>query len=78
MKVVNITDARTRLSKWVDRAVGGEDIIVTRRGKPLIRITCLDESRRPIRFGLLEGQVRIAADFDAPLPEELLARIESR
>lgn len=77
MEIVNIYDAKTRLSQLVDQAAAGEDVVVARNGKPLVRITRLDP-KRPIRFGVLKGEVRIAADFDAPLPDDVLARFEER
>lgn len=52
--------------------------MVSRNGKPLARITKLDEQKRQIKFGLLKGKVRIAADFDAPLPDEVVAAFEGR
>ena len=76
METVNIYDAKTRLSQLVDKAASGEDVVVSRNGKPLVRITRLDVPKRPIRFGVFKGKVKIAADFDAPLPEEVLASFE--
>ena len=78
METVNIYDAKTRLSQLVDRAAGGEDVVVSRNGKPLVRITQLIEPKRRVRFGLLKGKLRIAPDFDAPLPDEILAGFEGR
>jgi prevent-host-death family protein len=78
METVNIYDAKTRLSQLVDRAASGEDIVVSRHGKPLVRITRLAQDKRPIRFGVLKGRVKIAADFDAPLPDGVLADFEGR
>ncbi len=78
METVNIYDAKTRLSQLVDRAAGGEDVVVSRNGKPLVRITRLIEPKRRIKFGLLKGKLRIAPDFDAPLPDEILAGFEGR
>ena len=78
MDTVNIYDAKTRLSQLVDRAASGEDVVVSRNGKPLVRITRLQQPKRRIQFGLLEGKVSIAADFDAPLPAEVLAGFEGR
>ena len=68
MKSVNIDDAKTRLSELVDRAASGEDVVVSRDGIPLVRITRLDNPKRKIRFGVLRGKVTIAADFDGPQP----------
>ena len=76
METVNIYEAKTRLSQLVDKAASGEDVVVSRNGKPLVRITRLDVPQRPIRFGVLKGKVKVAADFDAPLPEEVLASFE--
>jgi antitoxin (DNA-binding transcriptional repressor) of toxin-antitoxin stability system len=78
MDSVNIYEAKTRLSQLVDRAVSGEDVVVSRNGKPLVRITRLLEPRPVIRFGLLKGRVRVAGDFDAPLPDDLIAGFEGR
>jgi antitoxin (DNA-binding transcriptional repressor) of toxin-antitoxin stability system len=78
METVNIYDAKTRLSQLVDKAAAGEDVVVSRNGKPLVRITRLQADKPPIRFGLLEGKLRVPADFDAPLPDEVLAAFEGR
>jgi antitoxin (DNA-binding transcriptional repressor) of toxin-antitoxin stability system len=53
-------------------------VIVSRNGKPLVRITRLQTGRRPIRFGVLKGRIRIPRDFDAPLPEDVIADFEGR
>lgn len=78
MESVNIYDAKTRLSQLVDRAAAGDDVIVSRNGKPLVRITRLTLPKRRVTFGVLKGRVKIAADFDAPLPDDVLAGFEGR
>jgi prevent-host-death family protein len=78
METVNIYDAKTRLSQLVDKAASGEDVVVSRNGKPLVRITRLDATKRRIRFGLLKGRFTIPEDFDAPLPDDALASFEGR
>jgi prevent-host-death family protein len=78
MQSVNIYDAKTRLSQLVDRAAAGDDVIISRNGKPLVRITQLQPSKRAIRFGLLKGQFEVPDDFDAPLPDDVLAGFEGR
>lgn len=78
METVNIYDAKTQLSKLLDKAASGEDVIVSRNGKPLARITRLDEPKRKVRFGVLKGKVKISPDFDAPLPASELAKFEGR
>jgi len=76
METINIYEAKTRLSQLVDQAASGQDVVVSRNGKPLVRITRLVEPRRVINFGLLQGKFVVPADFDAPLPAEVLAAFE--
>jgi prevent-host-death family protein len=78
METVNIYDAKTHLSHLVDKAASGEDVVVSRNGKPLVRITRLEPHKRPVKFGLLKGKLTVPADFDAPLPDEVLAGFEGR
>jgi antitoxin (DNA-binding transcriptional repressor) of toxin-antitoxin stability system len=52
--------------------------VIARAGKPVARLTALKAEKRPIVFGLLEGQGWIADDFNAPLPEDLQAAFEGR
>ncbi len=73
METVNIYDAKTRLSQLVDKAASGEDVVVSRNGKPLARITRLATPKRRIKYGVLKGKIKVAPDFDAPLPAEVLA-----
>ena len=76
--MVNIYEAKTQLSKLVDKAAQGEDVIIARNGKPVARITALKPEKRPFRPGSLEGKIWISDDFDAPLPEDILAAFEGR
>ncbi len=78
METVNIYDAKTRLSQLVDKAASGEDVVVSRNGKPLVRITRLATPKRRIKYGVLKGKIKVAPDFDAPLPAEVLAAFEGR
>lgn len=75
---VNIYEAKTQLSRLVDQAAAGEEIIIARGGKPVARLSRLVATPRKIRFGVLKGQVRVAPDFDAPLPDEVIAAFEGR
>ena len=56
METVDISSAKTRLSQLVDKAAAGEDVVVSRNGKPLVRITRLAGLKRRIKFGLLKGK----------------------
>ena len=75
---VNIYEAKTQLSKLVDLASSGTDVVITRAGKPVARLTSLKQAKRKLVPGLLEGQGWIADDFDAPLPDDLQALFEGR
>lgn len=78
MHPVNIFEAKTQLSKLVEKAEHGQDVVIARAGKPVARLTQLEPVKRPIRFGLLKGKIRVADDFDAPLPDDVLAGFEGR
>jgi prevent-host-death family protein len=78
VQTVNIYEAKTQLSKLVDLAASGTDVVIARAGKPVARLTTIKKEKRPIVFGLLEGEGWIADDFDAPLPDEILAEFEGR
>ena len=78
MDTINIYDAKTQLSKLVERAAAGEDVIIARGGKPVARLTQLEPTKVRIRFGLLKGQIKVRKDFDAPLSDEVLASFEGR
>jgi prevent-host-death family protein len=78
-QTVNIYEAKTQLSKLVDIASSGTDVIIARAGKPVARLTTIDQpKKKPIVYGLLEGKGWIADDFDDPLPEEIQKYFEGR
>ena len=78
VQIVNIYEAKTQLSKLGDLASSGTDIVIARAGKPVARLTALKNEKRTYKLGLLEGKGWIADDFDAPLPDHILAEFEGR
>ena len=72
MKQVNLHDAKTTLSRLVDEAVNGEEIVIAKAGKPLVRLVPVRTGSRRTGFGAGRGQAQIRKDFDAPLPASLL------
>ena len=76
MQTFNIHDAKTRFSQLVDKAAAGEDVVISRHDKPLVRLTQLAESTRRVRFGVLQGKVKVGDDLDAGLPDHMLAEFE--
>ena len=63
--VVNLHEAKTHLSRLVERAAGGEEIVIGKAGKPMARLVPYVAQREPRVPGSLKGQIRLAADFDA-------------
>ncbi len=78
MRTINIHAAKTQLSRLVDAAAAGEEIIIAKSGKPIARLGPLPEPRRKRTLGVLAGKLRVPEDFDADLPDEVLDAFESR
>lgn len=77
MRVVNIHDAKTHLSRLVDDVANNhESITIAKAGKPMVRLVPIGPEPPRRVFGLLEGQIRIAEDFDGPLPEDVRKTFE--
>lgn len=70
-KTLNLYEAKTQLSALVDQAAAGQEIVIAKAGKPLARLVPFRSVRRRTP-GRGKGAIWMAADFDAPLPDELL------
>ncbi|APH73205.1 type II toxin-antitoxin system Phd/YefM family antitoxin [Aquibium oceanicum] len=66
---IPVAEAKARFSELVKRAQAGEEIVVTRHGKPVARVVPAAVEDELPRIGALKGLIRIADDFDAPLEE---------
>lgn len=66
-------EAKTHLSRLLARVEGGEEILISRSGKPVARLVPARRARGRRQGGRFVGKGRIADDFDAPLPPEVLA-----
>ncbi len=76
---VNIYAAKTQLSRLIDRVNAGEEVVITRHGRPVARLVPAGEGLAAERqLGMLRGKVWISEDFDAPLPDELLDLFEGK
>ena len=73
MQTINIQQARTQFSRLIDAAAAGHEIVIAKAGKPAARLISLGREKATRRFGGMKGKVRIADDFDAPLPKEIIA-----
>ena len=76
MMIVNIHDAKTHFSRFVDRAAAGEEIIIAKAGRPMARLVPYVTTSAPRRPGRWAGRVTIAPDFDAT-PASLVEAFEA-
>lgn len=77
MKTVNMHEAKTNLSKLVESAVNGEPFLIARAGKPLVKVTVIEDVP-PTRTGFLKGQIDAPDDFDSMGADEIRALFEGR
>ena len=66
---VNLYEAKTHLSDLVERAAQGEQIVIAKAGRAMVRLVPVVQRSQPRRFGTLKGKVVIGADFDEPLTD---------
>lgn len=74
--VYNIYEAKTHLSKLVERAASGEEIVIAKAGKPVARLMPISAKAGERKSGMWKGKAWIDDDFNAPLPEEILHSFE--
>lgn len=74
-RTLNLAEARRNLSRLVEDAAAGEEIILAKAGRPLARLVPLELATER-RLGFWRGQVRVSDDFDAPLPDDMLDSFE--
>lgn len=75
--VINVYEAKTRLSELLERADRGEEFVLARAGRPVARLIPYRPGRKPRVPGRLSGRVTIATDFD-DTPEEIIDAFEGR
>ena len=75
---VNIHEAKTNLSRLLDRVAEGGEVVIAKAGKPVAKLVPIAPAKRVRKPGFLKGKIKIAADFDAPLPPDLLDAFEGR
>jgi prevent-host-death family protein len=78
VKVLNIHEAKTHLSRIVDEVAAGKEVIIAKAGRPMARLSPIAPGVKKKRLGLLKGKIKVARDFNAPLPDEVLAGFEGR
>jgi len=75
---VNIHQAKTHLSRLLERVAMGEEVIIAKAGKPMARLAPIAAPIRKKRLGLLKGKIKVPDDFNASLDEETLSTFEGR
>ena len=74
MELINVFEAKTRLSEILDRVLKGEEIVLGRYGKPIAVLIPYVNKQKKRRLGALKGKYRMSDDFDAPLPMDFFTR----
>ena len=74
---VNVHEAKTHLSRLLERVAAGEEILISKAGKPMAKLTPLSKPQNNRVPGLDKAVIQIPDDFDAPLPDDLLELFES-
>jgi prevent-host-death family protein len=73
MQTINIHAAKTQLSRLVEQAAAGEEIIIAKAGKPVCRLVPLaPQTTAPRPLGILTGKLNVPDTFDDPLPDDLI------
>ena len=70
---VNVHEAKTHLSRLLKRAMEGEEVVIMRSGRPIVRLTPVQTAPASRRLGTAKGDFVVPDDFDAPLPNDTLA-----
>ena len=72
MTDISVYNARAEFSRLIERALAGEDIVITRRGKPAVRLVPIEEEPAPRKPGALKGLLTVPESFFDPLPDEII------
>jgi len=70
MQITNISEAKSQLSALIERAMAGEEVIIGKAGKPVVKLVRYQRSEEQRRPGALKGKIKLADDFDE-LPEDI-------
>jgi prevent-host-death family protein len=76
MKTVTIHEAKTNLSRLIEKACRGEEIVIARGPEPVVRLVPISGKKGKRKLGLLKGKLEVGPEFFEPLSEDELARWE--
>ena len=68
---VNVHEAKTHLSKLLERVAVGEEVIIAKAGKPVAKLVAIPSERPRFKLGSAEGEFVVPDDFNDPLPKEI-------
>jgi len=77
MLTINIHEAKTHLSRFIEKAAAGEEIIIAKAGKPIAKLVPLHSLSSPRSLGIFKGQLNVPEDFDAALPEDVVMQFQN-
>jgi prevent-host-death family protein len=78
MQPVTIDEAETRLPELIERAEHGEEVVIARAGKPVVRLVPVAGKKPRRRLGSMRGQFEVPDDFNDPLPDDVLDLFEGK
>ncbi|OCX76542.1 prevent-host-death protein [Acidithiobacillus thiooxidans] len=78
MQTYNMHEAKTQLSRLVEKASKGESFVIAKAGKPMVKVVALEtpEASQQKRFGFLSGQIQVPDDFNTMAADEIAALFE--
>ena len=78
MTTVNVHAAKSQLSRLLDAAAAGEEVIIAKARKPIAKLVAIEQKKERRKLGTLAGRFRVPDDFDDPLPDEIVDAFEGR
>lgn len=84
MPIYNVHEAKTHFSRLLEAAAAGHEVVIAKAGKPVAKVipypdlAASKSGRSQRKLGILGGKLNVPADFDDPLPDEILAAFEGR
>jgi prevent-host-death family protein len=76
METITIHKAKTQLSRLIEKACRGEEIVIARGSKPVVRLVAIEDSRGNRKPGALKGKIHVGPEFFEALPPDELERWE--
>ena len=69
MQSIDVKEARHKFSKLIEQAIGGDEIVITKSGHPIVKIVAVRKQEHQRQFGSAKGLIKIPHDFDEPLED---------